>query len=100
MDRARDQFFAGPALALDEHVALVVSEALDRSGEGAHPGRGPHEFGRGSPAAQLLLELSISLHEAMAFECLAHSGAHAMRILEGFRKVVERTAPHAADCAL
>src|SRR5271157_197605 len=100
MDRTRDQFFAGPALALDEHVALVVPEALDRACEGAHPGRGPHEFGRRTPAAQLLLELAISLHEAVALERLAHGGAHAVRIFEGFREVVESPSPHAPNRAL
>ena len=100
MDRPCDQFLAGPALTLDEDVALVVAEALDRACERAHPGRGPHQFGRRTPAAQRLLELTISLDEPVALERLAHGGAHPMRIFEGLREVVEGTSPHAPNRAL
>jgi hypothetical protein len=96
VDGAGDELLPRPALTPDEHVALVVRQALDRASEAAHGGRGPDELG-GVPVAELLLELAVATHEATTLDGLAHRGAHAVHVVEGLGEVVERAAAHAAD---
>ena len=99
VDRGRHQLLAGAALALDQHGALVVPQALDGARHFAHGRRASDELGRRT-LGEFALELAIAVHQAPALDGAAHDGADPVRILHGLLEVVEGAALHAADRAL
>ena len=97
MDGARHQLLARAALALDEHLTLVVTQALDGAVQRTHARRVPHQLDAGSARAELLFQLTVAAHQAPALDGLAHGGPHAVDVFEGLGQVVEGAAPHGPD---
>ena len=99
MDRVGDDLLAGTALALDQHVALVVLQALDHSAQRARLRRAPHQLWAPATSPELLLELLVAGHEPAPIDGLANRGANPVGIVEGLLEVVERPTAHASHGA-
>ncbi len=100
VDRACDELLAGAALALDQHVALVVAQAVDGAEQTPHLRRATDQFRRARVIFEALLELAVATQQAPPFERLLHGGANAVYVVEGLLEVVERAAADAAHGTL
>jgi hypothetical protein len=94
-----NELLAGPALAGDQHVALVATKAVDRARQRAHLRRVSHELRGRRAHLQLLFELPVATDQAPALDRLAHRGPDAVHVVERLGQVVEGTAPDAAHGA-
>ncbi|GIW39702.1 MAG: hypothetical protein KatS3mg076_0279 [Candidatus Binatia bacterium] len=99
MDGPRDEFLPGAVLALDEDVALVLRDGLDRLVDLAH-GRAPaDEFPEAGRPPELEAEAADLLAEAAQFQGLLHLEQEFVR-MAGLDQVVARAELHGLDRGL
>ena len=100
MDRIGDQFFAGPALPLDQNVAFVVPETVNLARQGPHGARFTDELRNRRARAQFIFELSVAANKAAPFDRLANGGLDPVNIVEWFLEIIEGASPDAAHGTL